>query len=67
MVCSFGIPSDLKRDLERKAILSIGDNQAGSFVKDAIHSLPEDDQISKQDLKSNIANDVDTDVKKRLE
>lgn len=39
-----GIPPEVKRDLERKALKTMGENKASYMMKDQINKVPDSDQ-----------------------
>jgi len=41
---SFGIPPQLKRQMEEKALETMGENKASYMMKDAIGQMPASDQ-----------------------
>ncbi|KAL1651299.1 hypothetical protein SLS58_000638 [Diplodia intermedia] len=52
----FGIPPALKRELEEKALSTMGENKASYLVKGQINKVPASDQKEVKDLKNGIAN-----------
>ncbi|KAF2096621.1 hypothetical protein NA57DRAFT_58524 [Rhizodiscina lignyota] len=52
----FGIPPELKREMEEKALKTMGENKASYLMKDQISKIPEGDQQELKDLKKGISN-----------
>ncbi|KAJ7275548.1 hypothetical protein B0H12DRAFT_266194 [Mycena haematopus] len=52
----FGIPPALKRDLEERALKTMGENKASSLVKDQISKIPASDQKDVQEARQGVAN-----------
>jgi len=52
----FGIPPELKRDLEKKALRTMGENKASYMLKDQISKVPASDQEDVKDLKAGLGN-----------
>lgn len=58
-IYSFGIPPQLKRQLEEKALETMGENKASYMMKDAIGKVPASDQkVNKQSHKTNSYHDA---------
>ncbi|KAL1637088.1 hypothetical protein SLS56_000744 [Neofusicoccum ribis] len=52
----FGIPPALKRELEERALKTMGENKASYLVKDQINKVPASDQENVKDLKKGLGN-----------
>ncbi|KAL1631510.1 hypothetical protein UCDDS831_g01618 [Diplodia seriata] len=52
----FGIPPALKRELEEKALSTMGENKASYLLKDQINKVPASDQKEIKDFKNGVAN-----------
>ncbi|KAF8213646.1 hypothetical protein K438DRAFT_1927790 [Mycena galopus ATCC 62051] len=52
----FGIPPALKRDLEERALKTMGENKASYLVKDQINKIPANDQKEVQEARQGVAN-----------
>ncbi|KAF2498783.1 hypothetical protein BU16DRAFT_524840 [Lophium mytilinum] len=52
----FGIPPELKRAMEKKALETMGENKASYLMKDQISKMPESDQKDVNDLKNGLGN-----------
>ncbi|CAD0098240.1 unnamed protein product [Aureobasidium mustum] len=52
----FGIPPQLKRAMEDKALETMGENKASYMVKDQINNLPASDQKDVNEIKSGVGN-----------
>lgn len=52
----FGIPPELKRKLERKALQTMGENKASHLMKDQISKIPASDQEDVKQLKEGLGN-----------
>jgi len=52
----FGIPSNVKRAMEEKALETMGENKASYMMKDQISKIPASDQKEINDLKSGVGN-----------
>ncbi|KAF2202870.1 hypothetical protein GQ43DRAFT_368136 [Delitschia confertaspora ATCC 74209] len=54
----FGIPPELKRNLERKALQTMGENKMSYLAKDQISKLPTSDQENIKQFKAGIGNAI---------
>jgi len=52
----FGIPPELKRAMEKKALQTMGENKASYLMKDQISKMPESDQQNVEDAKKGLGN-----------
>lgn len=52
----FGIPPALKRELEERALKTMGENKASYLVKDQINKVPASDQQDIKDVKKGVSN-----------
>ncbi|OQO00378.1 hypothetical protein B0A48_13726 [Cryoendolithus antarcticus] len=52
----FGIPAWLKRQLEEKALETMGENKMSYMMKDGISKIPADDQEDVKELKKSLGN-----------
>lgn len=52
----FGIPPEVKRKMEEKALETMGENKASYMLKDQISKMPASDQRDVQDLKAGLSN-----------
>ncbi|KAJ6519321.1 hypothetical protein C8R45DRAFT_18126 [Mycena sanguinolenta] len=52
----FGIPPAIKRDLEEKALKTMGENKASYLVKDQLNKIPASDQKDVQEARQGVAN-----------
>jgi hypothetical protein len=53
---SFGIPPQLKRDLENKALETMGENKASYLTKSYVEKIPASDQKDVRELKKGVGN-----------
>ncbi|KAK0292105.1 hypothetical protein LTR91_000099 [Friedmanniomyces endolithicus] len=53
---SFGIPPQLKRQMEEKALETMGENKASYMMKDAIGQMPASDQQNVKDFQKGLGN-----------
>jgi len=54
----FGIPPELKRKMERKALETMGENKASYIMKDQISKIPTSDQEEAKTLKKSLGNTI---------
>jgi hypothetical protein len=54
----FGIPPELKRKMEKKALETMGENKASYVLKDQISKIPASDQEDVGKLKKTLGNTV---------
>ncbi|KAK5130054.1 hypothetical protein LTR08_002528 [Meristemomyces frigidus] len=52
----FGIPPAMKRQMEEKALETMGENKASYMMKDALGKVPASDQKDIQDLNKGLSN-----------
>ncbi|KAK3625629.1 hypothetical protein LTR56_015398 [Elasticomyces elasticus] len=52
----FGIPPQLKRQMEEKALETMGENKASYMMKDAIGKVPASDQQEIKDVQKGLGN-----------
>ncbi|KAK7064676.1 hypothetical protein R3P38DRAFT_3165697 [Favolaschia claudopus] len=52
----FGIPPAMKRELEEKALKTMGENKASYIVKDQISKVPASDQKDVKEIRQGVAN-----------
>ncbi|KAK4550040.1 hypothetical protein LTR36_003007 [Oleoguttula mirabilis] len=52
----FGIPPQLKRQMEEKALETMGENKASYMMKDAIGKVPASDQEDIKELQKGLGN-----------
>lgn len=52
----FGIPPALKRELEERALKTMGENKASYLVKDQINKVPASDQKEIKEARKGVAN-----------
>jgi len=52
----FGIPPQLKRDLENKALETMGENKASYLTKSYVEKIPASDQKDVRELKKGVGN-----------
>ncbi|TKA82269.1 hypothetical protein B0A55_01704 [Friedmanniomyces simplex] len=55
-IAVFGIPPQLKRQMEEKALETIGENKASYMMKDAIGKVPASDQQDVKELQKGLGN-----------
>ena len=53
---SFGIPPWLKRELEEKALSTMGENKASYLTKSYVEKIPASDQKDVRELKTGVGN-----------
>ncbi|KAK5120415.1 hypothetical protein LTR85_006354 [Meristemomyces frigidus] len=54
----FGIPPQLKRQMEEKALETMGENKASYMMKDAIGKVPASDQEEVKELQKGLGNSL---------
>ncbi|KAF2806065.1 uncharacterized protein BDZ99DRAFT_395175 [Mytilinidion resinicola] len=52
----FGIPPELKRAMEKKALETMGENKASYLMKDQLSKIPESDQQNVNEVKNGLGN-----------
>ncbi|KAF7189346.1 hypothetical protein HII31_09324 [Pseudocercospora fuligena] len=52
----FGLPPELKRELEKKALRTMGENKASYMMQEQIKKVPDSDQQDVKDLKKGLGN-----------
>ncbi|KAK0364646.1 hypothetical protein LTR91_008197 [Friedmanniomyces endolithicus] len=55
-IAVFGIPPQLKRQMEEKALETMGENKASYMMKDAIGQMPASDQQNVKDFQKGLGN-----------
>jgi len=52
----FGIPAEWKREMEKKALKTMGENKASYMLKDQLGKVPTTDDRDVNELKNNLGN-----------
>ncbi|KAI6812696.1 hypothetical protein KC340_g16808 [Hortaea werneckii] len=52
----FGIPKEVKREMEEQALKTMGENKASFLMNDAIGKVPDSDQQDVKELKKGLSN-----------
>ncbi|KAF2459808.1 hypothetical protein BDY21DRAFT_178398 [Lineolata rhizophorae] len=54
----FGIPPELKREMQEQALKTMGENKASYIMKDQMDKIPDSDQQDVKELKGGLKNAV---------